>query len=80
MDLQKILERQLMKMNFENSINLIIFKLNYLSVIQNNQSLNYQFMIDFLKSSKDLIFEDIMSSKESDRLALLWAFRFLWIC
>lgn len=76
MDLVKMIERQLMKKDFENSINLIIFKLNYLSVIQNNQSLNYQSMIDFLKSSKDLIFEDIMSAKGSDRLALLWAFRF----
>lgn len=80
MDLQKVLERQLMKMNFDCSINLIILKLNYLSVIQNNQPLNYQFMIDFLKSSKDLIFEDIISGKESDRLALLWAFRFLGTC
>ena len=65
------LERIAFKKDFENSINLIIFKLNYLSVIQNNQPLNYQSMIDFLKSSKDLIFEDIMSSKESDRLLLL---------
>ena len=74
------LERIAFKKDFESSINLIILKLKYLSVIQNNQSLNYQFMIDFLKSSKDLIFEDIMSVKGSERLALLWAFRFLWIC
>ena len=74
------LERIAFKKDFESSINLIILKLNYLSVIQNNQPLNYQSMIDFLKSSKDLIFEDIMSSKESDRLLLLWAFRFLGTC
>lgn len=80
MDLQKVLERQLMKMNFDCSINLIILKLNYLSVVQNNQPLNYQSMINFLKNNKDLIFEDIMSSKESDRLFLLWAFRFLGTC
>jgi len=65
------LERIAFKKDFESSINLIILKLNYLSVIQNNQSLNYQSMIDFLKSSKDLIFEDIMSANGSDRLALL---------
>lgn len=80
MDLQKVLERQLMKMSFDCSINLIILKLNYLSVVQNNQPLNYQSMINFLKNNKDLIFEDIMSSKESDRLLLLWAFRFLGTC
>ena len=65
------LERIAFKKDFESSIKSIILKLNYLSVIQNNQPLNYQSMIDFLKSSKDLIFEDIMSSKESDRLLLL---------
>lgn len=80
MDLQKVLERQLMKMNFDCSINLIILKLNYLSLVQNNQPLNCQSMINFLKNSKDLIFEDIMSAKGSDRLALLWAFRFLGTC
>lgn len=74
------LERIVFKKDFESSIKSIILKLNYLSVIQNNQPLNYQSMIDFLKSSKDLIFEDIMSSKESDRLLLLWAFRFLGTC
>lgn len=74
------LERIAFKKDFESSINLIILKLKYLSVIQNNQSLNYQSMIDFLKSSKDLIFEDIMSAKGSNRLALLWAFRFLGTC
>jgi len=74
------LERIAFKKDFESSIKSIILKLNYLSVIQNNQPLNYQSMIDFLKSSKDLIFEDIMSSKESDRLLLLWAFRFLGTC
>ena len=80
MDLVKMIERQLMKKDFENSINLIIFKLNCLSIIQNYQLLNCQSMINFLKNNKDLIFEDIMSSKESDRLLLLWAFRFLGTC
>jgi hypothetical protein len=37
-------------------------------------------MINFLKNNKDLIFEDIMSSKESERFLLLWAFRFLGTC
>ena len=79
------LERTAFKKGFESSIKSIILKLNVLSVVQNYivlnnpyyQPLNYQSMINFLKSSKDLIFEDIMSAKESDRLALLWAFRFL---
>ena len=65
-----MIERQLMKKDFENSINLIILKLNYLSLVQNNQPLNYQSMINFLKNNKNLIFEDIMSSKEGERLLL----------
>jgi hypothetical protein len=65
------LERIVFKKDFEGSIKSIILKLNYLSVVQNNQPLNYQSMINFLKNNKDLIFEDIMSSKESERFLLL---------
>jgi hypothetical protein len=65
------LERIVFKKDFEGSIKSIILKLNYLSVVHNNQPLNYQSMINFLKNNKDLIFEDIMSSKESERFLLL---------
>ena len=61
----KIAERLLIKLDFNLAINRIIAKLKFYVKFQKDQLTNNfaYWLIDYMQKNKDLMFEDMMSSK-----------------
>jgi len=65
MNLEKVFERWLIKMDFEFAINRIIAKLKFYIKFQKDQLRNNFacWLINYLQNNKEWMFEDMMSSK-----------------